>query len=56
MIEIFDDLYDAILFLENEAEQAYRSDTYFKGEMLRTDDGRWRVGIINKAQLELPLE
>lgn len=55
MIKIFDDLYDAILYLENEAEQAYRSDTFFKAEMLKLEDGRWRCGIFYDAQLELKL-
>lgn len=55
MIKIFDDLYDAILFLETEAEQAYRSNTYFKAEWLNLEDGRYRVGIFYEAQLEMKL-
>ena len=55
MIKIFDDLYDAILFLETEAEQAYRSNTYFKAEWLNLEDGRYRVGIFYESQLEMKL-
>lgn len=51
MIETFDDLYDAILFLEVQAE-AYHD--YFKSELLKLDDNRWRVGIITERQIELP--
>lgn len=51
-IEVFNDLYDAILFLEVEAE-AYHD--YFKAELLKTDDGRWRVGVITSRQMELHL-
>jgi hypothetical protein len=53
MIKVFDDLYDAVLYIETEAEQSYRSEEYFKAELLRTPDGRWRVGFITKAQLEM---
>lgn len=51
IIETFDDLYDAILYLEVEAEFLHE---YFKGELLRLEDGRWRCGIITEKQLELP--
>lgn len=50
VIKSFDDLYDAILFLETEAE---RGDEYFKAELLKTSDNRWRVGIITEAQIDL---
>lgn len=53
MIEIFNDVYDAILYLETHAEMSNNED-YFKGELLRLDDGRWRVGLTFKRQLELP--
>lgn len=51
-IEVFDDLYDATLFIETEAEMQYRSDGYFKAELIRTDDGRWRVGLTLERQME----
>lgn len=51
-IEVFDDLYDAILFLEVEAEQS----DFIKGELLRTDDNRYRVGVMFGDQLELDFE
>lgn len=50
-IETFDDLYDATLFIEVEYE--FNKDNYFKAELYRTDDGRWRVGIITEAQMEM---
>lgn len=51
-IETFDDLYDAILFLETEAEHTSYY-VYFKAEIFRTEDNRWRVGIITETQMEL---
>lgn len=51
MIEIFNDLYDAILFMETQAE--FNKEDYFKAELLMLDDGRWRVGILFNAQLEM---
>lgn len=53
MIKIFDDLYDAVLFIETEAEQSFKNEEYFKAELLRTTDGRWRVGFITRSQLDL---
>lgn len=53
MVKVFDDLYDAILFLEVEAENYIGSDEYFKSELLLLPDGRWRVGIQFNAQMEL---
>lgn len=52
-IKTFDDLYDAILFLETEAENIKGKTDYFKGELLMTSDGRWRVGILTEPQLDL---
>lgn len=52
-VKTFDDLYDAILYLETEAENVTGKTDYFKGELLRTSDGRWRVGIIDEPQLDL---
>jgi hypothetical protein len=49
MIEVFNDLYDAILFMEVEAE--FKHD-YFKAELLKLDDGRWRCGITTERQHE----
>lgn len=53
MIEVFNDVYDAILFIETHAETSDKED-YFKAELLRLDDGRWRVGLMFKQQMELP--
>lgn len=50
-IETFDDLYDATQFIETEAE--FNKTDYFKAELFWTPDGRWRVGIIYEAQMEL---
>lgn len=54
MIEVFDDLYDAVLFLETQAEESLHEEG-FKGELFRTSDGRWRVGINFTNQLEMGL-
>jgi hypothetical protein len=56
MIETFNTLINAMDFIENLAFEAQQTGAYFKTELLLLDDGRWRVGIINKAQMELPLE
>lgn len=53
MIEVFTNVYDAILYLETHAETSDKEE-YFKGELLRLDDGRWRVGLTFQRQLELP--
>ena len=53
IIQTFDDLYDATQVIEVEAEQAYRNQSYFKAQLYRTWDGRWRVGIITEDQMEL---
>ena len=53
MIEVFSDVYDAILYLETHAESSDHEDD-FKAELLRLDDGIWRVGITYERQLELP--
>ena len=53
LIETFDDLYDATQFLEVEAE--FNKTDYFKAEIYKTEDGRWRVGIITQQQMELPI-
>lgn len=34
----------------------YDVEDYFKAEVLRLEDGRWRIGIIINRQMELPLE
>ena len=52
-VTIFDDLYDAMLFLETEAENTKGRTGYFKAEIYMTPDGRWRVGIITEPQLDL---
>ena len=53
MIEVFNDVYDAILFIETNAESSNHEE-YFKAELLRLDDGRWRVGLVLERQIELP--
>jgi hypothetical protein len=55
MIETFNDLSEAILFMENLAYDAVNVD-YFKSELLRLQDGRWRVGVYTEAQMELPYD
>ena len=49
-IETFNDLYDAILYLETEAEGPHE---FFDSQLYRTPDGRWRVGIITQPQLDM---
>lgn len=49
-IETFNDLYDATQFIEVEAEYY---DEYFKVELIKLEDGRWRVGITYERQMEL---
>jgi len=56
MIKIFDDLYDATVYLELEAERYIGRDEYFKAELLLLDDGRWRLGIQFNSQLEMKFE
>jgi hypothetical protein len=51
IIEIFNDFYDAIQFIETTAE--FNNTDYFKAELYWTQDGRWRVGIITEQQMEL---
>ena len=51
-IEIFNDLYEAVMFIETEAE--YHD--FHQGELLRLPDGRWRVGVMKKGQLEFALD
>lgn len=52
-IETFDDLYDATYFLETLAEEARDKGFYFKAELYKTDDNRWRVGFAENQQLEM---
>lgn len=53
MIKTFDDFYDAILYIEDSDPGAYE---YYKIELFRTEDGRWRVGLITERKLELSLD
>ena len=53
MVDTFFDLYDATMFIETLAEDAIREDTPFKAELTKTEDNRWRVGIIWGTQGEL---
>lgn len=54
-IEIFNDIYDATTFIEVETEihPLEHFPPYFKAEIFRLDDGRWRVGIMTEQQMEL---
>jgi hypothetical protein len=54
MIEVFNDIDEALLWIENKACDA-ATEEGFKAEIFRTFDGRWRCGIVFDSQLELPL-
>lgn len=54
-IQTFDHLEEAIYALEEEAEWAMIDGTYFKAELYKTEDNRWRLGIITEDQLELKI-
>lgn len=51
-VKSFTDLDDALDYIYYTHERYF---PYFKVELLRTDDGRWRVGIITEQQLELDI-
>lgn len=51
-IKIFHDLGEALDYIEL---AHYHKDEYFKVEILKTEDGRWRVGIITEQQMELDI-
>jgi hypothetical protein len=53
MIETFNTLDDAILFLETLGYEAKKDGGYFKAELLLLHDGRFRVGVTTLEQLEL---
>lgn len=55
MIGIFDELEKAELFMSILADRAKREGMYFKAELLLLQDGRWRVGVLTEAQMELDL-
>lgn len=55
MIETFENVDDALDFLDALAYDASTNDAYFKAELLKTSDGRWRVGVYNNSQLELDI-
>lgn len=50
---VFDDVHDALLYLEVEAEM---NNDFLKGELFKTADNRWRLGIIYQDQLEFGFE
>lgn len=54
MIEVFNDIDEALLWIENKAMDAVNEEG-FKAEVFRTFDGRWRVGVSFNNQLELEL-
>ena len=56
MIEIFNDIYDATYFIENLAIEAQSKASYCRIELLLLADGRWRVGVLDEQQLELPFD
>ena len=53
MIETFNDLQDATQFIETLADEARRQNAYFKAELFKLEDNRWRVGIVYSQQMEL---
>ncbi len=53
MIEVFNELEDAELFISLLADRAKKEGSYFKSELLLLPDGRWRVGLTTVQQLEL---
>jgi len=52
MIEAFNTLDDALFHIDHQYAMCEK-DSYFKAEIYKTDDGRWRVGILTAEQLEL---
>jgi hypothetical protein len=56
IIEIFDTLEDAEYFVSMRADEANRADVYFKSELYRLPDGRWRVGVDVQAQTEFKFD
>ena len=48
IVASFNDLDKAFQFIEH-----HSSNEYFKTEILKLPDGRWRVGIITEQQLEM---
>ena len=57
MIETFNDMYDALLYIEVMcAETEVRGEPYFKAEIVRLPDKRHRVGLITEPQMEFKFE
>lgn len=50
MITMFDTLEDVLMFIENEE---YSSEGFFKVEIYRTEDHRYRVGVSTVEQMEM---
>lgn len=55
MIEVFDDVDEALDFLDQLAYESAMNDSYFKAELFKTIDGRWRVGINLNGQMEFDI-
>lgn len=57
IIKTFGNHIDALYFLEDHASLAFFKGSYFKGELYKTNDNRWRVGILDDDddQLEFDL-
>jgi hypothetical protein len=53
MIETFDNFYDLLHYLDHSGWDEHE---YWKVEIFKTDDGRWRVGVITEQQYELKFE
>ncbi len=51
LIESFNDMYDAILFLETHMELG----TYLKGEIYKTPDHRYRVSLSDKEDDQIEM-
>lgn len=54
MIEVFNTFDDALFHIDY-LYAMHGGKDYFKVEIYRTDDGRFRVGIITEQQLEMDI-
>lgn len=55
MVEVFDDVFDALDFIDQLVYEADGKDVYLKIEIWKTSDHRWRVGVYNEGQMELDI-
>lgn len=54
-IKVFGATQDMLDYLDWEILEARGNADFFKADILMLPDGRWRLGIITDAQMELPL-